>query len=43
MIRITDVSKRYGDMEVLSNIHFQLMKGEFVFYVGVQAQVRVPY
>ncbi|WP_342559980.1 ATP-binding cassette domain-containing protein [Psychrobacillus sp. FSL W7-1457] len=34
MIRITDVSKRYGDMEVLSNIHFQLMKGEFVFLRG---------
>lgn len=34
MIRITDVSKRYGDIEVLRNIHFQLLKGEFAFLRG---------
>ncbi len=34
MIRIADVSKRYGDVEVLRNIHFQLKKGEFAFLRG---------
>lgn len=34
MIRIADVSKRYDDIEVLRNIHFQLRKGEFSFLRG---------
>ena len=34
MIRIADVSKRYDDVEVLRNIHFQLKKGEFAFLRG---------
>lgn len=34
MIRIADVSKRYDDVEVLRNIHFQLKKGEFAFLCG---------
>lgn len=34
MIHIADVSKRYEDLEVLRNIHFQLNKGEFAFLRG---------
>lgn len=34
MIRIANVSKRYGDDEVLHNIDFQLQEGEFSFLCG---------
>ena len=34
MIRITDVSKSFGDVEVLRDISFQLKEGEFAFLRG---------
>lgn len=34
MIRIADVTKRYGDVNVLNNLHFHLAKGEFAYLRG---------
>ncbi|MEM0951906.1 MAG: cell division ATP-binding protein FtsE [Cyanobacteria bacterium P01_H01_bin.74] len=34
MIKFTNVSKRYGSVNALTNVNFEIDMGEFVFFVG---------
>ena len=41
MIRVTDIHKRYGDLEVLKGVSLEVAQGEVVSIVGALSLIHI--
>ena len=42
-VKVTNLTKKFGDLLVLDDISFEVMEGEFLCIVGPQAAARPPF